>query len=266
MTMQGPSKSVSEIIGKIADALDNHLGSPAWRGNASVELRGSKITFTDNAGSQTELDLSGLVAPALPEALTALSYDPATQKLIYTAEDARTTEIDLSGLGSDVHISGGSYDPETMRLTLKDASEHTPDVIIDFSGLVVHLSTNEDGTYSLKDGRGLIGVIDTRRTIEPFENPTGELWVDGRPVIRAIFDVSGTPDGVTLAEGVQTIVRQYGGCSDGMNELPAPQDHDGNTFQAVRSLASGIVTFRRAGNFAVAKPGEWLIIEFVRMQ
>lgn len=266
MTMQGPSKSVSEIVGRIAEALDAHLGSAAWRGNASVgfDPATKRLTFTDNGGAVTVLDLSGLVPEAQPEALTAIAYSAETKRLIYTAEDARTTSIDLSGLGSDVHISGGSYDPETMRLTLKDSSDETPDIIIDFSGLVVHMATNADGTTTLTDGRGLIGNIDTRRKIEVVEHHTGDLWVNGQPIMRSIFDLSAAMDGSLLLEGVSLMVRQCGLCSDGTTEYPSPQDHDGNTFQAVRDIASGTVQLQRAGNYAVPRPGEFLMVEFLR--
>ena len=265
MTVQQPTKSVSEIIERIAEALDNHLGSPAWRGNASVKLDGARITFTDNAGAETQLDLSGLVPQARPDVLTALGFDANDRELLYRDEDGQLTRLDLSSLGSDVHISGGSYDPETMRLTLKDTSDETPDVIIDFSGLVVHMETDEEGRIWLKDGRGPIGQIDMRRKIEVLEHRTGELWVDGRPVVRAIFDVSGAADGTVLSEGVAVIVRQYGACCEsGGTELPAPQDHDGNTFQVIRSAAGNVATFRRAGNFAHPRAGEWVAIEFVK--
>ena len=46
------------------------------------------------------------------ENLTGISYDATATTITYTDEDGNDTVIDLSALAADIFVNGGSFDPD----------------------------------------------------------------------------------------------------------------------------------------------------------
>ncbi|MBV7326763.1 hypothetical protein KFU94_00595 [Chloroflexi bacterium TSY] len=79
--------------------------------------------------------------------------------MTYTDEAGNPTNIDLSGLTTDVYVDGASFDPGTMVLTLTDNDGGTPNVTVDLSSLRSSVTDHGDGTWTHDDGSGTTVTI-----------------------------------------------------------------------------------------------------------
>ncbi|MCB0098500.1 MAG: hypothetical protein KDE46_22360 [Caldilineaceae bacterium] len=150
----------------------------------SLSLAGAQLTFTDETGSATVIDLAPAVDVA--ETVTTLAYDAASTTLTFTDEDGHPTTVDLGALTSDIHVDGASWDAASMTLTLTDNDGSTPDVVVDLSSLQGSMTDNGDGTYLYDAGDGTQTTINTNT---PASADAGNLLAtgsDGRPLLDQI--------------------------------------------------------------------------------
>jgi hypothetical protein len=213
-----PTKTIPQVATEIISAIDGVLGT-AWHSSLqSANFNSVSRVLTLN---MSDGRLITVAIPGATDTLTTLAYNSVTRILTYTGENGLATAIDLSNLATDVYVTGGTYDAATMRLTLTDNNGTTPNIVIDFSGMVVTLLDNGDGTYSLGDGRGptSIGIINV-----------------GNEVVVANADLTGAaPAGAEL--GVNRVSGQTFFADGSGNWQPVPGSGE---FEVVR--AAGALT------------------------
>lgn len=138
------------------------------------------LTYTDEDGTATTYNLTNVIKDG--ETTTILAYNPATTTLSYTDEDGGVTAVDLSALAADIFVNGGSFNPATLILTLTDNSGTTPDVTVDLSQLLVTVTNNGDGTYTLAQA-GSSTVIDTRDGVSADAGNLLTVGTDLKPLL-----------------------------------------------------------------------------------
>ena len=79
-----------------------------------VTLTGSTLTVKKINDATSTIDLA-TITPA--EAFNNAEFDGATKKITFTMGDGTTKEIDLSGAGTNVNLSGVTYDRPDQKLT-----------------------------------------------------------------------------------------------------------------------------------------------------
>lgn len=95
----------------------------------------NKITIKVDGTTVLRDGITGeLSSPSVAESLTTITYDNITNALVYTAEDGNLTTLDLSGLTTDVFVTGASL--ASGMLTLTDPDAGTPDVVVDLNDLL----------------------------------------------------------------------------------------------------------------------------------
>jgi len=96
----------------------------------------------------------------LAETVTSLAYSAATKVLTFKDEAGNSTALDLSALAADIYVNGATFNAGTGILTLTDNDGASPDVVVDLSAYKVGVTDNADGTYTLAQA-GNTFTIDT---------------------------------------------------------------------------------------------------------
>lgn len=96
----------------------------------------------------------------LAETVTSLAYSAATKVLTFKDEAGNSTALDLSALAADIFVNGATFNAASGILTLTDNDGASPDVVVDLSAYKVGVTDNADGTYTLAQA-GNTFTIDT---------------------------------------------------------------------------------------------------------
>lgn len=69
-------------------------------------------------------------------------------------------------------------------------------------------------------GKEIIKEFDTYSTTEHF---TGKYWIDGKPIYAIVIEGTSLPSsGTVFAEGIGTLINQYGSYTSGGNQISLP--------------------------------------------
>jgi hypothetical protein len=110
----------------------------------------------------------------LSETVTALSYAPATKVISYTDEAGNVTALDLSALAVDIYVNGATFDAGTGVLTLTDVDGTTPDVVVNLAALKATWTDNADGTFTYSQA-GSTYTLDFNANALPYDNAVSGL-------------------------------------------------------------------------------------------
>lgn len=80
--------------------------------------------------------------------VTRMSWDNTTSEITFTDQNGNVTTIDLSQFLTDIHITGAAFDPVTAQLTLTPNDPAQPDVVVDLAALA-KTSTEDTPTISM---------------------------------------------------------------------------------------------------------------------
>lgn len=139
--------------------------------------------------------------PYFKQTVTSLTYDNTASKLSFKDEAGNTTVIDLAALAADIYVNGAAFDPASLVLTLKDNNAGTPDVTVDLSKLHGKWTNNGNGTYTYDAGNGSTFTLDFHAIKLPYDNTASGLA--GTNVQAAIDNLDARVDAIeTLTAGV----------------------------------------------------------------
>lgn len=103
------------------------------------------------------------------QVVTSLGYVAGTKVLSYTDEAGNVTSIDLSALAADIYVNGATFNAGTGVLTLTDNDGTSPDVVVDLSAYKVAWTDNGDGTFTHAQA-GATYVLDFNAAALPYSN------------------------------------------------------------------------------------------------
>lgn len=96
-----------------------------------------------------------------------LTFDGASNALLFNNGQGGTANIDLSGLTTDIYVDGATFDAATQVLTLTDTDGATPDVTVDLSSLT-GVSTDANNLLDAgTDGKPLLTVAALQTDLAP---------------------------------------------------------------------------------------------------